>query len=41
MNPIKEMIIQDGKEYILPIPARSINTITQIYLSHEEFAKTK
>jgi len=41
MNPIKEMIIQDGKEYILTIPARSINTITQIYLSHEEFAKKK
>lgn len=36
MNPVKELHIQDGMAIYVTIQARSINTITQMHLLHEE-----
>lgn len=41
MNPVKEIMIKNGKEITITIPGQSINTLTNINILHEEPAMNK
>ena len=41
MDPVKELTLKDNKDIILTLPARSICTLTNMHVTHDEPAKKR